>query len=113
MTAGTIGARRMTSTNRSELRALVIARDGGCILALLYPRFHQCRDRWGEPHLPDDLRKLTLEHVREHPGGMRRDDPGWCVAMCATANTEHAGSTTEPRRLINAYLAGVRAGGGV
>ena len=94
---------------RSELRRMVIARDQGCILALVANRSHQCRDQWGDPHQPDQLDKLTLEHVREHPGGMRRDEPGWCVAMCAEANIEHRGSTTEARRLINAYLAGVRA----
>ena len=94
--------------NRSDLRALVIARDGGCILALI-DRGHSCRDQWGEPHRPDQLDKLTLEHVREHPGGMRRDEPGWCVAMCHSGNVYHAGSTTEARRMINIYLLGVRA----
>lgn len=91
----------------AELRVRVIVRDGACILSLL-DRSHSCRDQWGDPHRPDDIAKLTLEHVREHPGGMRRDDPGWCVAMCAEANIEHAGSATEARRLINAYLRGVR-----
>ena len=87
---------------------LVIARDKRCALDIVC-RGHNCRDCWGDPHPPDDVAKLSIEHVREHPGGMRRDDPGWLVAMCAEANIEHAGSTTEARRLLNAYLAGIRA----
>ena len=39
---------------------------------------------------------------------MRRDEPGWCVAMCHSGNVYHAGSTTEARRMINIYLLGVR-----
>lgn len=92
-----------------ELRRAVIARDGACIIALIVDKSHVCRDQWGEPHRSDDTARLTLEHVREQPGGMRRDDPGWCVAMCYAANIEHAGSTTEARARINAYLAGWRA----
>ena len=90
-----------------ELRLSVMLRDGGCILAQL-TKDHICRDRWGEPHDFRALNKLTIEHVREHPGGMRRDEAGWLVAMCADANISHAGSATETRRLINAYLRGVR-----
>lgn len=84
------------------LRAFVLHRDRACILSIV-TRDHGCRDRWGEPHRPDEPDKLTIERVRE-----RRDDPGWLVAMCAAADVEHTGSTTETRRLIDAYLAGVR-----
>lgn len=95
---------------RAELRAFVIARDGACLASLLDRTHQECRDRWGDPHRPDDLRRLTLEHVREHPGGMRRDEPGWCVTLCHEANAvEHWGSTSEHRALLNAYLRGVRA----
>ena len=73
--------------DRGALRRLVIERDRECVI-LLADASHVCRDRWGEPHRPDDRTKLTLEHVREHAGGKRRDDPGWCVAVCYAANAE-------------------------
>ena len=92
---------------RAELRQHVIAREGQCILAILDPT-HECFDRWGMYHTPTDLDKLTLEHVREHPGGMRRDEPGWCVAMCFRGNDQHVGTRKEYRPLILAYLEGVR-----
>lgn len=92
----------------SELRAKVLNRDGQCILAQ-FDDTHECADTWGTNHSPYDLDRLTLEHVREHPGGRRRDELGWCVAMCHRANIEHMGSTTEVRRRLNDYLMGVRA----
>jgi hypothetical protein len=92
----------------SLLREAVIRRDRACLLWLL-DATHQCRDQWGEPHQPTALDRLTLEHVREHPGGQRRDSEGWCVAMCHVGNIEHAGSTTETRRRLNDYLLGIRA----
>ena len=93
--------------NRSDLRALVINRDGGCLLAELDP-IHECEDQWGRGHSPYDLSKLTLEHVREHPGGRRRDEPGWCVALCHRANIEHALTRKDMRAEVLAYLRGIR-----
>jgi hypothetical protein len=95
-------------SRRSDLRTTVILRDRQCVLALV-DRSHKCADVWGRPQHPAELDKLTLEHVRMDAGGARLDDEGHCVSMCASANVNHEGSTTENRRLLNAYLAGVRA----
>lgn len=97
----------MTVTHGTH--ALVIQRDRQCIAALL-DNSHECADRWGTKHHAADPDKLTVEHVREHPGGMRRDDEGWLVAMCHSGNVvEHWGSSTENRRMLNIYLRGIRA----
>lgn len=89
----------------SGLRGAVIARDRGCVIALL-DRGHRCADRHGR-HLSTDLDKLTLGHVREHPGGQRRDDEGWCIAQCWQSNSVHDESRLAAE--VRAYLAGVRA----
>lgn len=88
-----------------ELRANVLFRDGRCVASLL-DGHHICADRWGEEHRPDDLDRLTLEHVREHPGGMRRDEPGWCLTLCFAANMAHWSSANPVA--ARSYLAGVR-----
>ena len=91
----------------SELRRLVIERDRCCVVWLVADRSHICRDRWGEAHPADDMERLTLEHVREHAGGRRRDEAGWCVAVCFSANVwTHEAS--QYRHDLRAYLAGVR-----
>ena len=92
-----------------EVRAAVLRRDRRCLAEML-DQSHECRDLWGDPHRSDDMGKLTIEHVRTDPGGMRRDDAGHLVAMCHHGNTVlHWGSSTENRALLNAYLAGARA----
>ena len=95
--------------NRSDLRRLVLMRDQACVLALIDPT-HECADRWGYAHLHTDVQKLTLGHIKEHPGGMRRDDPGWCIAQCARSNELHEETTKAHRGLVLAYLRGYRAG---
>lgn len=95
-----------------ELHDHVLRRDGCCVISFM-DRSHTCRDRWGEEHDPTVLGRLTLEHVRTDPGGMRRHDPGHIVAMCWHANVvEHWGSTTEHRLALNIYLRGIRAAAG-
>lgn len=92
----------------SELRRAVIERDKGCVIGLHIDLSHICRSRHGMAHLPTDLDYLTLEHVREYAGGQRRDEPGWCVALCHSANAvTHEGSAL--RNELRIYLAGVRA----
>lgn len=98
--------RSMAAPSIGHLRALVIARDRQCIPALLDPT-HECRDAWGAPHMPDDMSRLTLGHVRQHAGGMRRDHAGWCIAQCFVSNLEHWESSHAD--LARAYLAGVRS----
>ena len=90
-----------------EVHAAVMRRDRECIAALL-DKSHGCRDRWGEPHEPDHMARLTIEHVKTDPGGRRRHDEGHLVAMCHSANVSHWGASTENRRLLNAFLWGCR-----
>ena len=59
----------MTDRVLPEVHAAVMRRDRQCILALLDKAHGICRDRWGEPLAPSVMGKLTLEHVREDPGG--------------------------------------------
>ena len=92
----------------SAVHAAVLVRDRQCILATLYPD-HECRDAWGWPHRPDDLARLTLEHVKEHSMMGRRapSDLAHLVAMCASANLRPP--TKEQRAAIRAYLDRVTA----
>ena len=92
----------------SALRWTVILRDGGCVIAQVVDRAHVCQDRYGQVHPATELDSLTLGHVREHPGGKRRDEEGWCIAQCARSNLEHMESADAA--VVRAYLAGVRAG---
>lgn len=90
-----------------RLRATVILRDERCVISVVDPT-HHCFDRAGQRHRPDDLEALTLGHVREHPGGKRRDEPGWCIAQCWRSNDRHEESANAAA--VRIYLAGVRAG---
>lgn len=89
--------------NLGDLRAYVILRDRSCVIGKL-DRSHIC-----DPGTPEG--RLTLGHVREHPGGKRRDEPGWCIAQCARSNEQHDESRLASE--VRAYLAGVRAGEGM
>lgn len=72
-----------------ELRAYILARDGMCFAARI-DLSHQCRTRFGAPHRPDDLAKLTLDHVHDHASMGKRapSDPRHLVAVCGFANNE-------------------------
>lgn len=78
----------------SGLRGYVLERDGDCVIAKL-DKGHRCQGH------------LTLGHVREEPGGKRRDEPGWCIAQCLRSNELHDESRLASE--VRAYLAGVRA----
>lgn len=73
----------------ADLHAFVLNRDKECFLYKL-DRDHVCRDRWGTPHAPNDLRYLTVDHVHLHAGGTkgrRADDRKEnLVAMCHSGN---------------------------
>ncbi len=102
----------MTPTRKpgvsKAVRDLVFDRDRQCLAALL-DKSHRCADMWGRPHAAEYMLSMTIEHVREEPGGHRFDDEFHLVAMCWTANDRHWGSSTENRALLNAYLAGCKA----
>jgi len=83
-------------------------RDRRCVLSFLEPG-HECRNRWGQLHLPDAIDALTLEHVKPKLAmGIRKlDDPRWCVALCGAANNRPP--TKVQRALFRDYLSKVAA----
>lgn len=93
----------------SELRWAVFERDKGCFLVRLDPG-HVCYDQWGNPHAPDRLEKLTLEHVHDGYGMMGRRAPSdarHMVALCFSANIGVPSKAT--RAAMRAYLREVAA----
>lgn len=92
-----------------EVREAVFARDQRCVLAFLEDG-HLCRDMWGTYHEPDDLARLTLEHVHLTGSMTGRRAPstlGSMVALCAAANGRPP--TAVQRGVMRAYLARVTA----
>ena len=89
-------------------RADVLSRDRGCVLAALEPG-HVCRDAWGNRHEPDELRKLSLEHVKPDLRMGRRgpSTPDSMVALCMAANLRPP--TKAQRMLLREYLSGLHA----
>lgn len=87
-----------------DVRAAVMGRDGGCVLAGL-DLTHQCRDQWGNPHSPTDLSRMTLEHVKDElrMGVRAASDPMHLVVMCWSANDRVP--TKAQRVAIREYLA--------
>lgn len=88
-----------------ELRARVLARDGGCVAATLDVG-HVCRDRWGWPHHPARVEAMTLDHVQEGYGrmGIRApSDTGHLVTLCWHAHLD--GWATSNRPALRAYIA--------
>ena len=72
-----------------ELYRAILLRDRGCVLARIEPDAHVCRDRWGYPHAPTALAKLTIEHVHDGYGLMGRraaSDMAHCLLLCHGAN---------------------------
>ena len=85
-----------------ELRESILQRDGRCFLA--DDEGHVCRDLWGQEHAPDDLSKLTLEHVKDELTAGRRapSDERHMLALCATANFRVPSKAVRAR--MRAYL---------
>jgi len=71
----------------AALRRFILVRDRRCVAAIRDPA-HVCRDRWGQVHAPDDLDRLTIEHVKDQPrmGKRAPDDPAHMVALCWASN---------------------------
>jgi hypothetical protein len=80
-----------------------------CVAAKL-ERGHVCQDQWGEEHSPDDLDRLTLEHVKDAAamGVKSPTDEAHCVALCFDANAVTMWGSANRQRLRD-YLAGVRS----
>jgi hypothetical protein len=71
------------------LHDFILNRDKVCFIYRI-DKSHQCRDKWGTPHFPDDRRYLTVDHVWLTPGGKKGkrapDRKENMVAMCHTGN---------------------------
>lgn len=93
---------------KDGLRETVFRRDGGCVLAKLEPG-HECRDVWGARHLPTELWRLTLEHVKDElrMGVRAPSDEAHMVALCGYANNRPP--TKKQRALMRIYLASLPA----
>lgn len=89
-----------------ETHAAVLVRDRACVLSKRDPE-HVCRDQWGNRHDPDDLARLSLEHVKSELRAGRRapSDPAHLVAMCHGANL--AVPSKAEREWMRGYLASV------
>lgn len=72
-----------------ELHAYIMRRDKQCVAALLDPA-HECRTRFGRPHLPTAVSLLTLDHVHDAAtmGDRAKSDIWHLVAMCGWGNNE-------------------------
>lgn len=72
-----------------DLRRYVLDRDGECFASKI-DLSHQCRDRFGRPHRPDDKGRLTLDHVHDAATAGKRapSDKFHLVAVCGWANNE-------------------------
>ena len=91
-----------------ELRRAVMARDGMCFLARVDPA-HVCRDVWGDRHSPDDLNRLTIEHVKDEPmmGRKAPDSLTNLIVLCGYANV--AVPSKAERVRMRDYLRAVNA----
>lgn len=71
----------------AAVRDAVFARDMACVLWVA-DHAHQCRDRFGVPHAPFDMKRMTAEHVKDSIGMGKRapSDMAHLVAMCAAGN---------------------------
>lgn len=103
-----IRRRRRKDPVTTETHAAVLYRDRECVLSKRDPE-HVCRDQWGNRHEPDDLARLSLEHVKDELMAGRRapSDPAHLVALCFGANVG-VPSKVE-REWMRAYLKEVAA----
>lgn len=75
-------------------------RDGQCVLSLYEP--HECRDRWGVPHRPDDFSKLTIEHFWPDYAVKGKRGP-LLATLCASINI---GAPSKAQRdILRAHVA--------
>ena len=87
-----------------ELHAAVLVRDRRCIRAKMEPG-HGCRDRWGNPHAPDALEYLTLDHIQDGYGRMGKRAPSDLAHLVSLCWDAHLGGwATSHRPELRAYL---------
>lgn len=93
----------MTDKVTPEEREFVLRRDGECVLFKRDPS-HRC-SFMGTEHRPGDIKRLTMEHVKDAPmmGKRAPSDRKHMVALCLDANVR-VPSRVE-REWMRAYLA--------
>lgn len=95
-----------------QVRAEVIERDlrvaGGCVAPHLDAFAGLCRDRWGTPVLPYARAALTVDHIREEPGGQRRSEARWLATVC-WGHHVNGGWSTAHRPELRDYLRRIAA----
>lgn len=67
----------------SEQVAAALTRWGGCILVKIEPG-HECRDKWGRVHRPDQFELLEMDHLKMEARMGKRGDI--IVPMCSAGN---------------------------
>jgi len=100
-----IGRKRKDPVTPETART-VLLRDGMCIRTLLGDD-HECRDAFGTPHRPDDLDRLTLDHVHDGGGMMGRrakSDPAHLVAVDFGSHLGGWSTAKVNRERVRAYL---------
>jgi len=86
------------------IRAEIMLRDKECVLAKIEPG-HVCRDIWGDVHAPDNLARLSLEHVKMNGSMMGKrapSTPDSMLALCGWANVRVP--SRSQREAMRAYL---------
>lgn len=73
-----------------EVRAAIINRDRMCFIYAFVDHAHICRDVWGDPHMPDDLLRLTVEHVKKElaMGVRAKSRIEFGLALCHKGNVD-------------------------
>ena len=90
-----------------EDRRAVLLRDGACLLSKIEPG-HVCRDIWGDEHAPDDLDRLTLEHVHLNGSMMGKRAPSVPESMVALDGAANFRVPSKSQRnAFRAYLRGL------
>lgn len=79
----------------SEQVAVALLRWGGCILVRVEPG-HECHDKWGTPHRPDQFELLEMDHLKMVARMGKRGEV--IVPMCSAGN--HRPPTKEQRMAI-------------
>lgn len=91
------------------VRSAVFTRDGGCV-AVQRELFRgdvatdPCRDRFGNVIDWDDWEYLTLDHVREAPGGRRWHDSAHLITACPGHHNGASSWVTAHREQIRDLL---------
>ena len=96
--------RRTPYRVETAVRQESAARDRRASLSKIEPG-HVCRNIWGDVHAPDDVKQLSLEHVKMTGSMMGKRAPSTAqsmIALCAWANVRVPNRSQ--RNAMRAYL---------